>query len=91
MERHGGQSIDEIYAGLALTERAIGGERRCLAHLATEQGLQMDCSARGAVQATSCDDHKGDAEGRAGDGSGIARPRRVNGLYAPSSDGQAMA
>ncbi len=46
MESHGGQSIDEIYAGLALTERAIGGERRCLAHLATEQGLQRDRPAR---------------------------------------------
>jgi len=45
----------------------------------------------GAVQATSCDDHKGDAEGRAGDGSGIARPRTVNGHNAPSSYGQAMA
>jgi hypothetical protein len=39
MGRHSGQSDDEIYDGIALTELAIGGERRCLAHLATEQGL----------------------------------------------------
>jgi len=46
MGQHGGQSNDEIYAGIALTERAIGRERRGLAHLATRQGLQKDRSAR---------------------------------------------
>jgi len=46
MDSHGGQSTTEIYAGLALTERSIGGERRCLAHLATQQGLQKDRPAR---------------------------------------------
>jgi hypothetical protein len=46
MGNHGDQSVAEIYAGIARTELAIGGERRCLAHLATEQGLPKNQLAR---------------------------------------------
>jgi hypothetical protein len=46
MVNHGDQSVAEIYAGIAATERAIGGERRGLAHLATQGGLPKDRIAR---------------------------------------------
>jgi hypothetical protein len=46
MDSPSGQSADEIYAGLAQTERAIGRERSRLAHLATQRGLPKDQLAR---------------------------------------------
>jgi hypothetical protein len=46
MGTHGGQSVAEIYAGIAARERAIGGQRRVLAHLATQGGLLQDRPAR---------------------------------------------
>jgi len=46
MGTHGGQSVAEIYAGIAARERAIGGQRRVLAHLATQGGLPQDRPTR---------------------------------------------
>jgi hypothetical protein len=46
MGNHGDQSVAEIYAGIAATERASGGERRGLAPLATQGGLPQDRPAR---------------------------------------------
>jgi hypothetical protein len=42
MDSPSGQSTEEIYAGLARIGRAVGGERRRLAHLATQRGLPKD-------------------------------------------------
>ena len=46
MATHSDQSVAEIYAGISARERAIGGQRRVLAHLATQGGLPQDRPAR---------------------------------------------
>jgi hypothetical protein len=40
MDTHGDQRVAKNHAGIAARARAIGGERRVLAHLATQGGLR---------------------------------------------------